>query len=310
MVDTYKISNKDDGIRLDRWFKRNFESVPYSMLSKALRKGQIKLDGKKSDASVRVKEGQEIAIYTKLATNERRRERKEALSEYEIKETKNWVIYKDKNILAINKPYGIAVQGGSGLSDHIDRRLDALKFNAEERPKLVHRLDKDTSGVLLLARSAKAADELGKALRSRDKKINKIYHAMLTAVPEINEGEIEAALKKKGSNKEKMRIDENGLKAITRFKILERFGDRMAWVELEPITGRTHQLRVHMAEAGHPILADGKYGGKEAFIEGMGKKMHLHARKIILSDIFGKNLEIEADLPQHMRDSLKTLGIS
>ncbi len=287
MSDLHSVEEADDGIRLDRWFKRHFPQLPHALLQKHLRRKDIKLAGKKAAASDHVQAGQEIYIslhiFENFSGDKKRRRRPPVVSPQQAQQIRDWVIFENKHVIAINKPPGIAVQGGSGQTNHIDAMLTALAGDDGQRPKLVHRLDRDTSGVLLLAKNAKAADVLGKAFAG--KKAEKIYWALVKGVPELAQGEINLPLAKdvrgKDSRMEKVGVDRQGKPAITRYRVLERLGKRLAWLELLPLTGRTHQLRVHMQAIGHPIIGDGKYGGQEAFVEGMdlARKMHLHARR-------------------------------
>lgn len=312
-IRSFTIEQGDDDIRLDRWFKRHYPALKQGELQKAMRKGLIRLDGKKTETSTRVTAGQELTVkFIDLDAQPEAPKKKEAkpkLKPEQVRETQEWVLHRSPNVIAINKPAGIAVQGGSGVNDHVDGRLPALCFDLAHPPKLVHRLDKDTSGVLLLGRTSKAATELSKAFAS--KRMRKIYWALVVGVPEIYEGEIKGALAKSEGDYEKMEVDEDGKPAITHYRVIEHLGSRMAWMELEPITGRTHQLRVHMAEMGHPIVGDGKYGGKDAFIGGMDlpKQLHLHARQIILPNMMGEHLDITAPLSSHMRKTFDMLGL-
>jgi 23S rRNA pseudouridine955/2504/2580 synthase len=220
------------------------------------------------------------------------------------------VIYKDDDVIALNKPAGLAVQGGTKTSRHIDAMLDALRFGAKERPRLVHRLDRDTSGVLLLARGAQAAARLGKAFQGRQ--VRKIYWALVAGTPAVEKGRIDLPLgKRPGAKGERMAADREGKKAATLYSVLESAGHAAAWLALWPLTGRTHQLRVHCAAIGHPILGDGKYGGEAAFLpaEGVPKQLHLHARELVLPHPSGRGeLRIAADLPPHMAQSWKLFG--
>lgn len=299
----------DEGIRLDRWFKRHHPGVPHAMLSKWLRKGAVRLDGKKVEASARLSAGQAVAFPQEAPALAPMKAAAKPPSR-EAMQARDWVIYKDADVLAINKPPGIAVQGGSGQGGrHIDAMLDALRFDSPERPRLVHRLDKDTSGVLLLARSAKAASEL--AARFARKDIEKVYMALVKGVPKPRQGEIDLPLAKLALGKdsrEQVAVERTGgQRALTEYRVTEAFAQKLAWVELKPITGRTHQLRVHMAAIGHPIIGDGKYGGREAFVEGLPERLHLHARRITLPRWRGKTLVVEAKLPAHMEESRSLL---
>jgi 23S rRNA pseudouridine955/2504/2580 synthase len=210
----------------------------------------------------------------------------------------------------LNKPPGLATQGGTKTSNHLDRLLDGLAEDGQ-RPKLVHRLDKDTSGALLVARTARSAGHFAKAFSGRTAK--KVYWALVVGVPDADEGTIDAPLAKQpGTGGEKMHIDEeHGLPANTRWRTIDRAGNRAAWVELQPLTGRTHQLRAHMAAIGHPIVGDAKYGGAEAFLTGgISRKLHLHARRIRIDAPEGGKIDVTAELPAHFAETLSTMGFS
>ncbi len=314
-VKQVEVIREDSGIRLDRWFKRNYPDVGHVAIEKALRKGQIRVDGKKAKAGQHVEAGQIIRV-PPFDTSKRELP-SDKPKKYEIgadhvmvSQIQKSVVYKDKDIIVINKPHGLATQGGTGIKISVDSLLDYLKFESEDRPKLVHRLDKDTSGLLVLARKTAVASKLGEAFRNKN--MEKVYWAIVVGSPRENEGKIDLPIIKRevGEDKEKIVVDrENGQKAVTYFRVLERFAEKMAFVELMPITGRTHQLRVHMAEMGTPILGDGKYGGKAAFVEGLSNKLHLHARKLALPIAGGKGKQFVADLSDHMLKTFKYLGI-
>ena len=211
----------------------------------------------------------------------------------------------DRDIIVIDKPAGLAVHGGSATHWHLDGMLDALRFGGDERPRLIHRLDKDTSGVMVLARTAASARRLGKAFAGRD--VRKVYWAITVGRPEQDQGRINLPLAKNmGKGRERVGVNEDaGKNAITDFQVLERAGNRLNWVALWPRTGRTHQLRAHCVAIGCPILGDGKYGGRGAFIEGLpanAKKLQLHAREIEIPQDGGRDWRIVAPLPPHMRD--------
>lgn len=307
------VADKDDDIRLDRWFKRYFPELNHGAVEKALRKGDIRVEGKKAKAADHVRTGQTITIRDWLLNNAmpaagaRKPTAKIIITPKDEQMMKEAVILKKKDLLVLNKPSGLSVQGGTGITKSVDGLLDTLRFDSDERPKLVHRLDKDTSGVLLLARTTKAAAQLAKTFA--DKSAEKIYWALVKGVPDSEEGKIDMPLsKQEEGDHEKMAVDaEEGKRAVTYFRIIERLANSYSWVELRPITGRTHQLRVHMAEIGNPIIGDGKYGGKEAHIEGMGisGKLHLHARRLIIPGV----VDVTAPLPPHMQGSWKSLGL-
>ena len=308
----FNVGMDDDGIRLDRWFQRHLPETSFNMVSRWARTGQLRVDGKRAQPGDRIAVGQMIRVppadpEQKAAARPVKKRRE--LSEDEQEFARSLVIHKDKAALVINKPPGLATQGGTKTSEHVDGLLDALWFEAEGRPKLVHRLDKDTSGALLLARSAKAAAYFSKSFSGRTAR--KVYWALIVGVPSIEDGTIELPIAKQpGTGGEKMYVDEEqGQPSKSRYRVIERVGNRAAWVELQPFTGRTHQLRVHMAAIGHPIVGDGKYGGKEAFLTGtISRKMHLHARRIRIDHPDGGKLDVRAELPTHMADSFADLG--
>ena len=317
---SYVVDAMDGNTRLDRWCQRILGSAPNSIYQKALRTGRIRLNGKKSEGNVRVFEGDVVEVrgdITSPDTEQAPREKQPMKLTLELaQEAQSWVLYKDKDILVINKPAGLAVQGGSKVTKHLDGLLPALQFDGKQIPRLVHRLDKDTSGIMLLARHVAAASELQRAFVN--KTIQKTYLALVVGVPNPYSGEIESNLDKiaRGEDSREMvrSVDEDGKRAITRYRTIEHLAKKMALVELEPITGRTHQLRVHMAEMKCPIVGDGKYGGGAAHIKGgveISGRLHLQAWRISLPPMFGKKERVfEAPLAPHMKASLDGLGLS
>lgn len=310
-VRQFTISADDDDIRVDRWFRRHMEDVPFNIVSRWARTGQLRLDGKRVAPGDRINAGQILRVPpAEIERPGRVVKPRSELSQDQIDFARELVIYKDKAAIVVNKPPGLATQGGSKTTTHLDGLLDGLTFDAKSRPKLVHRLDKDTSGVLLLARSPGAASFFSKRFSGRTAR--KVYWAIVMGVPEIADGMIDLPLSKQpGSGGEKMHVDEeNGLSAKSRYRIIERAGNSACWVELQPYTGRTHQLRVHMAAIGHPIVGDGKYGGKDAFLTGtISRKMHLHARRLRIEHPEGQMVDVTADLPQHFADTIDNLGL-
>lgn len=309
----FKVDPDDDGIRLDRWFKRHLPEASFNLVSRWARTGQLRVDGKRATPGDRLEAGQEIRVPPADAeaaqTGKPARKRRE-LTDAEVDLAKDMVIHRDDAAVVLNKPAGLATQGGTKTENHVDGLLDALTFGLDNRPKLVHRLDKDTSGVLLVARTPRAAGHFAKAFSSRTAR--KVYWALVVGVPAIYDGFIDLPLAKQpGTGGEKMHVDEKeGLSARTRYRVVERAGNACAWVELQPYTGRTHQLRVHMAAIGHPIVGDGKYGGKDAFLTGtISRKMHLHARRLRIDHPKGHQIDITADLPPHMAESFDDLGL-
>ena len=308
---TFRVSDDDDGIRLDRWFKRHMPEVSFNLVSRWARTGQLRLAGKRAVPGDRIEAGQEIRVPPADATPARParpQPKRERLTEDEVRFVRDMVVHEDPNAFVLNKPPGLATQGGTKTTHHLDRLLDGLTGEGG-RPKLVHRLDKDTSGALLVARSARAAGHFAKAFSGRTAK--KVYWALVVGVPDAGEGLIDAPLAKQpGTGGEKMHIDaEHGLAAKTRWRLIDRAGNRAAWLELQPLTGRTHQLRAHMAALGHPIVGDAKYGGAEAFLTGgISRKLHLHARRIRIDAPDGGKIDVTAELPTHFAESLATLG--
>lgn len=302
-VSIVKIKPEDDGIRLNRWFLREYPALSLSRLQKLLRTKQIKVDGKKAETSTRLAAGQELRLPP--LDNEKAAVDDKKLSDKDIEYIKSMVIFKDNNIIVLNKPSGLAVQGGTNTTRHIDGLLDALKFENNERPKLVHRIDKDTSGLLLLARNRQYADILTKAFREHS--LQKTYLALVRGCPEPREGVINFALEKIG---ERMQIVEDGQKALTEIKVLDNIGKKYALVEAKPLTGRTHQIRVHLEGIGTPILGDDKYFGKERLrLKEVADKLYLHAFEIDLTAVYGKKTIIKAALPQHFIDACQFFGL-
>lgn len=313
--------------RLDRWFRRNYPHISQGRIEKMCRKGEIRVDGSRVKGASRLEVGQQVRIPPMPDTAAPQPEYSR-ISDDDAKMMQAAVLYRDEAIIVLNKPAGLPTQGGSGQKRHIDGLAEALRFGAEEKPRLVHRLDKDTSGVLVLARNRMAAKALSDAFRHRDTR--KIYWAAVAGVPAPSPGTIKFGLVKatghgRGGEGEKMRcihprdvIDTpNAKRATTDYFVLSRLASRAAWVALVPITGRTHQLRAHMAEIGHPIIGDGKYGGsgQENLGDGWGaqmggeisRKLHLHARQLTIEHPMTKaQMTFVAPLPDHMARSWKT----
>ncbi|MCC5993645.1 MAG: RluA family pseudouridine synthase [Rhodobacteraceae bacterium] len=329
-VQIITIGPEEEGQRLDRWLKRRFPQLSQGMVEKACRKGEIRMDGARVKASSRIVAGAALRIPPFPAADApppAPDTRKPRISEGDAQMIQNAVIFRDQHIIALNKPPGLPSQGGSGQgARHVDGLSEALSFGYKERPVLVHRLDKDTSGVMLLARTPRVARRLAEAFRHRETR--KIYWALVAGVPQPVRGTIRYGLVKAGgAGGEKMRcihpaeIDqvEGARRTTSDYAVLERLGSRAAWVALSPITGRTHQLRAHMAEIGHPIIGDGKYGGsaQENMGDGWGagiggavsRKLHLHARSLrLIHPVTGDMLELTAPLPAHMAQSWQVFG--
>jgi len=309
-VRQFTVDADDDGIRVDRWFKRHLPQIGFGTVSRWARTGQLRVDGKRARPEDRLAQGQMLRVPPGGDEKRPAGRQRTQLSAADRDDAQAMLIHRSKSALVINKPPGLATQGGTKTARHVDGLLDAFVESEDApRPRLVHRLDKDTSGVLLVARTPGSAAFYSKRFSGRSAK--KIYWALVVGVPEIHEGTIDAPLAKQpGSGGEKMHVDmENGQPAKTVYRVVERAGNAAAWVELQPFTGRTHQLRVHMEAIGHPIVGDGKYGGQDAFLTGsISRKMHLHARRLIIDGPGGEKLDVTADLPDHFAQSMEQLG--
>lgn len=301
-VKIIKVKEQDDGIRLNRWFLKYYPDLPLSRLNKLMRTKQIKVDGKRCEASCKLGVGQEIRIPP--MEDKPKVQKQENISAKDADFIRSLVIYKDNNIIVLNKPSGLAVQGGTNTKYHIDRMLPELKFEREEAPKLVHRIDKDTSGILVLARDRKNADILTKAFREHS--LQKTYLALVKGCPKKQCGQINAPLEKIG---EKMAVTDEGKKAVTDFEVVDYLADKFALVRAWPLTGRTHQIRAHLEYLGTPIVGDDKYFGlkREKFGD-IKDKLYLHAYKIDLSNIY-KGVKIKAELPEHFVQALQIFGL-
>ena len=308
-VRQFTVDADDEGVRLDRWFKRHLPQIGFSTVSRWARTGQLRVDGKRAKVEDRLTEGQLLRVPPGGEDSARTQRKPRELTADDLALAENMLITRTKSALVINKPPGLATQGGTKTTRHVDGLLDAYASEDEPRPRLVHRLDKDTSGALLVARSAGSAAFFSKRFSGRSAK--KIYWALVVGVPDVHEGTIDAPLAKQpGTGGEKMHVDmDEGQPAKTVYRVVERAGHAAAWVELQPFTGRTHQLRAHMAAIGHPIVGDGKYGGQDAFLTGsVSRKMHLHARRLIIDAPKGEKLDVTAELPEHFAQTMEHLG--
>ena len=331
-VHTRTVTADEADQRLDRWLRRHFPHVAQGRIEKMCRKGELRVDGGRVKAATRLAAGQTVRIppLPDKADAAPAQPKKPRISDADGQMMTRAVIWQDAHIIALNKPPGLPTQGGTGQARHVDGLAAALQGDAAEKPRLVHRLDKDTSGVLLLARSRSVAAKLAEAIRHRTTR--KIYWALVAGVPTPYLGEIRYGLVKAGGHGaggegEKMRaihpseIDgtQGARRAHTLYATLYRVASRASWVAMEPVTGRTHQLRAHMAGIGHPIAGDGKYGGSAQENKGDGwgaglggeisKKLHLHARSLTFQHpVTRKTVTVTAPLPDHMARSWETLG--
>ena len=309
------VSGDEAEIRLDRWFRRHFPGVQQSVIQKLCRTGQVRVDGHRVDAATRLSAGQSVRV---PPLPPRPQPKPQGVPDPAVlEEMRDMILYQDDHLFVLNKPYGLPVQGGPGITRHVDGMLEALREPGGDRPRLVHRLDRDTTGVLLIARTAGTAAKLAAAFRGRD--MDKTYWAVVAGRPVPVEGQIDLPLKRiAGGQGERTapaeRDDEEGARAITDYRTLDHAARKLAWLELKPHTGRTHQLRVHCVAIRAPILGDLKYERPDqnnafaATITGLSEKMHLHARSLTLPHPAGGILHVEAELPPHMAETFQTLG--
>jgi 23S rRNA pseudouridine955/2504/2580 synthase len=316
-IATQTVSDDEAEIRLDRWFRRHFPGVPQSAIQKLCRTGQIRVDGKRTDAASRLVSGQAVRIPPLPAAPEPRPAAE--ANPAAIREIEAMLLYQDDQIIVLNKPYGLPVQGGPGIFRHVDGMLEGFRNAAGDRPRLVHRLDRDTTGVLLIARTPGVAAKLAAAFRGRD--MEKTYWAVVAGRPVPVEGEIDLPLKRIGGDRGERtapaeRDDVDAARAITEYRTLDHAARKLAWLELKPHTGRTHQLRVHCVAIRAPILGDVKYARPDqnnafaATVAGLSDRMHLHARSLVFPHPAGGTMRVEAELPPHMVETFQTLGFS
>jgi 23S rRNA pseudouridine955/2504/2580 synthase len=311
-VSQKKVLPEENDMRLDRWFSIHFAQLPFGRLQRLLRKGEIRVDKKRAKTNTRLVEGQEVRIPPLDAAPKPSIPKH---NEADAKFLRDLIIYEDADVYVFNKPHGIAVQGGSGTKRHIDGMLKSLPNKKGEAPRLVHRLDRDTSGCLLVAKTRSAASFLGKVFRSRSAR--KIYWALCVGVPNPPQGNISCFLgKQKVQNGEQMAVvhkdTKNAQHSQSYYSVIDNAGREFSWVSLKPVTGRTHQLRVHMKELGVPILDDPRYFELDNYHwqrpDDLGQGLHLHARRLALPLPSNKRLDITAPLSPHMQQSFDLLG--
>lgn len=313
-VEYRTVSVDDDGVRLDRWFKRHFPDIPHGALEKLLRTGQVRVDGGRAKSNARLVHGQAVRIPPLASTEKHAPARSTERDGRDKNELERLILFEDSELVVINKPPGLAVQGGSGTFRHLDRLIEARAALTGERWRLVHRLDKDTSGILLLAKTATSASVLTKLFRARE--TEKLYWALTGGVPKPRQGRIDLALAKRASSarggREAMmaaeRSDPDAQRAVSDYAVLGQAGP-VAFVALRPVTGRTHQLRAHMAALGTPIMGDFKYGPERMDMSGgaLPAGLMLHARQLTLPGRHAAR-SFTAPLPAAMKDAFKLLG--
>lgn len=317
-LETLKVARGEDGLRLDRWFKIHFPDLTYGRLQKLLRGGNIRVASKRARSNTRLEAGQDIRVPRSVREPEVREpsiQPPPGVSKADRQFIEKLILFEDEHVVVLNKPFGIAVQGGTGTKRHLDGLLAGMEDRFGGRPRLVHRLDRDTTGVLLIAKSRDAAARLGRVFQTRS--AAKTYWALVKGVPRPPQGKVEAALvKASGPEGDRIRKAQPGeqdraMHATTHYSVIERVANKAAWMSLKPVTGRQHQLRAHMALIGHPIVGDGKYDGLMEMGEGdIAQKLHLHARRLVLPHpCTGGNIDVTAPLPPHMLETWALLGL-
>jgi 23S rRNA pseudouridine955/2504/2580 synthase len=327
---TVAVTHDEAGMRLDRWFKRRLPNLSLSHLNKIVRTGQVRVDGARVKTAARLEAGQNVRIPPLTLETPTAPPIRRATSSGDAAALREIMLFEDRDILVLNKPFGLAVQGGSGTSRHVDAMLEALADEHGERPRLVHRLDRDTSGVLLVAKTRRVAADLGELFRSRQAK--KVYWAVVEGVPKPAQGRISLFLAKgegmeraRGGAREleRMRVARHGeadaQHSVTYYAIVEKVAPKLAWLSMKPLTGRTHQLRAHAEAIGHPIIGDPKYGHRaqdderrrdpmRAIPADIQRKLHLLARRLILPHPRGGTIDVTAPLPPHMQRTFHKFG--
>jgi 23S rRNA pseudouridine955/2504/2580 synthase len=312
-VQNVSVTADESGMRVDRFLQARIPDLSFARIQRAIRKGEVRVDGKRVDANDRLEPGQIVRIPPlRVAAAPRAPGDEAANKTREL--LKSITLYEDADVLVLNKPMGLAVQGGSGTTRHIDGMLEVMRDVHGQRPRLVHRLDKDTAGCLLVAKTRFAAAALAKSFRSRSAR--KIYWALVAGVPKPRQGRISTFLAKEQREEESMmRVarhgEEGASHAVTYYAVVDTAGPSLAWLSLKPVTGRTHQLRAHMAHIGHPIVGDAKYFSRENWQlpGGMQNRLHLLARRIAVPHPRSGVIDVTAPVPPHMQQSWNLLGL-
>jgi 23S rRNA pseudouridine955/2504/2580 synthase len=318
-VETIEVQQGEGGLRLDRWFRIHFPDITYGHLQKLLRSGQVRVASKRVQANARLEAGQQVRVPAAIRQPAKVRPSVApplGLSKGDRDFIERSILFEDEHVVVLNKPYGIAVQGGTGTKRHIDGLLAGMVDRFGDRPRLVHRLDRDTTGVLLVAKHRDAAAKLGRVFQTRS--AAKTYWALVRGVPRPPQGKVEAALvKASGPDGDRVRKalpgeQDKAMHATTHYSVIDRVAHKAAWVSLKPVTGRQHQLRAHMALIGHAIIGDNKYEAQAALPDsGIEAKLHLHARRLVIPHpVAGeRNIDVTAPLPEHMAKTWELLGL-
>jgi 23S rRNA pseudouridine955/2504/2580 synthase len=313
-VQNVAVTADENGMRVDRFFEARFPGLSFSHIQRVIRKGEVRVNGKRTEPKNRLEAGQTVRIPPLRFDAPKPRAPGSEADENTRAFLKSITLYEDADVLVLNKPMGLAVQGGSGTTRHLDGMLEVLRDAHGQRPRLVHRLDKDTAGCLLVAKTRFAASALAQTFRSRSAR--KVYWALVAGVPKVPQGRISTFLAKEEREDESvMRIAQHGDKgashAVTYYAVVDTSGPLLSWISLKPVTGRTHQLRAHMDHIDHPIVGDPKYFARENWElpGGMQDKLHLMARRIAVPHPRGGVIDVTAPLPPHMQQSWNLLGL-
>lgn len=312
-VETREVDRDEAGMRLDRWFKLHYPGLGFGHLQKLLRSGQVRVDGSRVETSTRLAAGSQVRVPPLMAGDTRASAPAVVRRSGDREVLQAAILHEDAHVIVLNKPAGLAVQGGSGVTRHVDAMLEAFTDRHGRKPKLVHRLDRDTAGVLVVARTRSAAAFLGQAFKARETR--KLYWALVAGVPRPPSGRISTYLaKEEGPEGDRMRVARHGDRgadhAVSNYAIADQAGQKVSWIVMRPITGRTHQLRAHAAHIHHPIVGDPKYFNVENWElpGGVQNRLHLLARRIVIPHPDGGKLDVSAPLPPHMRQSWAVLG--
>jgi 23S rRNA pseudouridine955/2504/2580 synthase len=313
-VQTVTVTADEANMRVDRFLEARFPGLSYSHIQRIVRKGELRVNGKRADSKDRLEAGQAVRIPPLHLDAPKKSSGLSEAEEKALAELRAMTLFEDDDVLVLNKPAGLAVQGGSGTPHHLDRMLESMRDAKGQKPRLVHRLDKETAGCLLVAKTRFAASTLTGSFRSRSAR--KIYWAMVAGVPKPKQGRISTYLAKEEREDDSfMRIAEHGddgaSHAVTYYAVVETSAQKLAWVSLKPVTGRTHQLRAHMEHIGHPIVGDPKYFQIENWElpGGLQNRLHLLARRIVIPHPRGGLIDATAPLPPHMQQTWNLLGL-